>query len=232
MLMRLVAGVMLVVALGWSLGARRAEASKVAPPAEAPDGSAAKPESAEKESGDEDAAARLNPVTFRGFTFPGDLSIWTAVVFVVVLLILGKFAWGPIAQGLQKREQQIADQIAQAEQSNQDARQLLADYQQKLAASHDEVRGIVEQGRRDAEQIGRELVEKAKAEADAERQRALHDIESATSASLKELADRSASLAVELAGKIVRTRLDPKDHARLIQEAVAGFTGSGTNRKL
>ena len=64
-----------------------------------------------------------------------DLALWTAVVFVVLLAVLWKFAWKPIAEGLDKREQHIADQIAEAERNNQDARQLLADYQQKLAAS-------------------------------------------------------------------------------------------------
>jgi F-type H+-transporting ATPase subunit b len=163
--------------------------------------------------------------------FKKDLAIWTAVVFLVLLAILWKFAWGPIAQGLEKREHQIADQISQAEKSNQEARRLLEQYQQKLEASKDEVRGIIDQGRRDAEQLGREMLEKAKADAAAERDRALQQIESATAGALKELAERSATLAVDLAGKIVRTRLNPQDHARLIREAVAQFAGNGSGKK-
>jgi F-type H+-transporting ATPase subunit b len=163
--------------------------------------------------------------------FKKDLAIWTAVVFLVLLAILWRFAWGPIAQGLAKREHQIADQIAQAEHSNQEARRLLEEYQQKLVAARDEVRGIVDQGRRDAEQLGRQMLEKAKADATAERDRALQQIEMATTGALKELAERSATLAVELAGKIVRTQLNPKDHARLVQEAVAKFAGNGSSKK-
>lgn len=175
-------------------------------------------------------AAGLNPINFHGMNFPGDMALWTAIVFVVVLLILWKAAWGPIAEGLTKREQQIAAQIAQAEQSNVEARQLLADYQQKLSTARDEVRAILEQGRRDAEQLGHQLIEKAKGEAATERDRSLAQIEAATGAALKELAERSATLAVQLAGKIVRTKLEPKDHARLIEEAVKGFTGKGSSK--
>jgi F-type H+-transporting ATPase subunit b len=170
----------------------------------------------------------VNPLDFKA-----DLAIWTAVVFLLLLAVLWKFAWGPIAQGLDKREQGIADQIAQAERSNEEARRLLEEYQQKLADSEDEVRGIVEQGRRGAEQVGREIVEKARAEAQAEQQRSLREIETATAGALKELAERGAELAVRLAGKIVRAELKPADHTQLIEEAVSRFpkekTGANGN---
>jgi F-type H+-transporting ATPase subunit b len=150
-------------------------------------------------------------------------------VFVALLLILWKFAWKPIAEGLDKRERRVADEIAAAERANLDAKQLLAQYQQKLSASEGEVREILERGRRDAEQLGRELLDKARAETEVEKQRALREIETATAGAIKELADRSASLAVELAGKIVQTRLDPKAHARLIEEAVSRFAAAKPN---
>ena len=152
-----------------------------------------------------------------------DLALWTAVVFFCLLLILTKFAWGPLAAALDKRERGIADQIAGAEAANQKAKDILAGYEQKLAAAQDQVRAIVEQGRRDAEQAGRELIDKAKEDAKAEYQRAVKQIDAATAAAIKELAGQSATMAVELAGKIVRAQLNPSDHARLIQEAVAGF---------
>ena len=152
-----------------------------------------------------------------------DLALWTAVVFVCLLAILWKFAWKPIAEGLDKREQGVADQIAQAEAANQKAKDILADYDRKLADAQEQVRGILDQGRRDAEQVGRELIDKAKEQAKAEYQRAVGQIDAATAAAIKELADQSATLAVELAGKIVHAKLNPSDHARLIEQAVAGF---------
>jgi F-type H+-transporting ATPase subunit b len=140
-----------------------------------------------------------------------------------LLAILWKFAWGPIVQGLEKREQTIADHIAAAQKSNEDARRLLADYEAKLAGAADEVRGLLEEARRDAEHTKQEILAEAKAGADTERQRALREIEVATDAALKSLAERSADLAIELAGKVVATKLSPGDHARLVQEAMARF---------
>jgi F-type H+-transporting ATPase subunit b len=230
MAMRLVAGIVFVLAAAWCLGIPRGDAfAAQGPVAEAPDGPAAK-EKAEQGHPPGESGPGLNPITWHGINFPGDLALWTGVVFLVVLAILWKYAWRPIADGLEKRERQVAEEIAQAHRSNEEARQLLAQHQQKLAAAADEVRGIVDEGRRSAEQIGRQMLDKARQEAQAERQRALQEIDSATSSALKELADRSATLAVELAGKIVGQRLDPKDHAKLIQEAVADFAGNGTKK--
>jgi F-type H+-transporting ATPase subunit b len=171
-------------------------------------------------------ADAVNPVNAEGYNFRGDLTIWTAVVFLVVLAILYKAAWGPISEGLQKRESEIAAQIAEAQRKNEEARQILVEYEQKLAAARDEVRGLIEQGRRDAEKVGQQLLDKAREESGIERQRAVQQIESATLAALKELADRSATLAVELAGKIVGARLQAADHSRLIEQAVTEFTHS------
>jgi F-type H+-transporting ATPase subunit b len=167
-------------------------------------------------------AAEANPLDWKS-----DLAVWTAVVFLVLLAVLWKFAWKPIAAGLDKREQRIADQISQSERANQDARQLLADYQQKLADSQGEVRGILDQGRRDAEKLARDLLDKAKSEAADQRRRAEQQIDAATSRALEELAQRSATLAVELAGKIVGSQLSPANHAELIEQAVAGFAKKG-----
>ncbi|MBU4400934.1 MAG: F0F1 ATP synthase subunit B, partial [Planctomycetes bacterium] len=183
-----------------------ADVPATAAAASAPEGRSASGHAAEN------PAEALNPITFRGINFRGDLAIWTAVVFLLVMAVLWKFAWRPIADGLDKREQNIADQIADADAANQQAKELLADYERKLDEAGDQVRGILDQGRRDAEQLGRELLEKAKKEADVEQQRAMGRIETATDDALKGLADRSAAMAVELAGRIVREKLDPKDH--------------------
>ena len=153
-----------------------------------------------------------------------DLALWTAVVFVVLLLVLGKFAWRPIANGLEKREQRIADEIASAERSNAEARDLLKEYEKRLATAGEKVQQMLDAARRDAEQVGQQIVEKAQAEAESEHQRALEAIDQAAANALKELARESAALAVDLAGKIVQSKLDPESHSHLIEQAVTSFS--------
>lgn len=160
----------------------------------------------------------INPLDFQS-----DLAVWTLVVFLVLLAILWKFAWRPIADALDKREQGIADQISSAERANADARKLLEEYHRKLAGSEAEVRAILDQGRRDAEEAGQKILEATRDEARREKDRAVREIDAAAGQALKELAERSADLAVELAGKIVQTKMSQADHAQLIEQAVAGF---------
>lgn len=230
MVTRLLAGTILVAVM-WSQGAVGAD-SPAAPASHSGEAPAAEAEGhSGGHSSEGNGGEGLNPITFKGFNFRGDLAIWTGVLFVVVLLILWKAAWGPIAQGLHNREDQIARQIAEAQRGNEEAQRLLLEYEKKLTASQDEVRVIFEQARRDAEKVGREMLEKAKEDSAAERQRALQQIETAVSAATKELADRSATMAVELAGKILGAQLKPQDHTRLIHEAVAQFQGQRNGKK-
>lgn len=166
-------------------------------------------------------SGNINPTAWE--EVQGDLAVWTAAVFLVVLGVLWKFAWGPLAGGLDRREQQVADQIAQAEESNRQAKDLLAQYEQKLVDSKDEIREILDRARHNAEQLSREMLDQAKQEARAEQQRAVQQIDAATAGALKELAERSSTLAVSLAGKILRVELKAEDHSRLIEQAMADF---------
>jgi F-type H+-transporting ATPase subunit b len=181
-----------------------------------------------KAEADEAHGGGMNPLDPAAWKL--DLALWTFVVFVVLLAVLGKFAWKPLAAGLDKRERGVAQQIAQAEAANQQARQLLADYEQKLAAARDEVRGILDEARRDAERLGKDLLDKAHADAEAERQRALREIDTATAHALKEIADRTATMAVDLAGRIVHAKLNPKDHVKLIEQAIGNYVGGPPSR--
>lgn len=155
-----------------------------------------------------------------------DLAIWTFVVFLVLLGVLWKFAWGPIAEALEKREHGIADQIAAAHKANDDARGLLAQYEQRLAHAQDEVRAILDEARRDAEHTKQQIVAAANAEAQSLRERSLRDIRTATDQGIKEIAETSANMAVELAGKIVGTQLKAQDHSRLVQDAIARYSST------
>lgn len=159
-----------------------------------------------------------------------DLAIWTLVVFIVLLVVLKRFAWGPIIEGLDRREHSVADHIAQAERTHDQAQELLAEYERKLSAAAGEVRELLEEARRDAEHTKQEILVEAKAGAEAEKARALREIESAADAAVESLAERSVDLAVDLAGKIVQAQLSREDHVQLIQDAMAKFPAATPSR--
>ena len=75
--------------------------------------------------------------------FAGDVgtAIWTVVIFAVVLLVLGKFAWGPILDGLQSREEFISDSLAKAKEDREAAEARLREYEEKLSSARAEATG-------------------------------------------------------------------------------------------
>jgi F-type H+-transporting ATPase subunit b len=158
-----------------------------------------------------------------------DLAIFSAIVFLLLMVILRKFAWGPIASGLEKREGHIAGEIAAAEMANLEAKGLLSQYQAKLDAAQAEVRTILDDARKNAERMHQELLAKAKTEATAETERAKREIEGAKDAAMRELATVATDQALALAGKLLQQKLQPADHARLIDDALAKFPMTKAN---
>ncbi len=149
-----------------------------------------------------------------------DLAIWTVVVFALLLAVLGKFAWGPICKALDEREQGIASQIDEAHRSNEEARRLLAEHEEKVAKASDEVREMLDKAKADAESQKASILAAAEAAAKSEKDRAVREIHAAKNTALEQLAESSVDQALGLAGSIVGKKLDKKDHASLIQDAL------------
>jgi F-type H+-transporting ATPase subunit b len=153
-----------------------------------------------------------------------DLAIATLIVFLLLAAILTKFAWGPIAAGLEKREQTIAKQIADAEHASAMAAKQLQEYERKLAAATEEARAIVAQSRQDAVIAKDKIVAEAQAAAAKERDRAVADITSAKNQALQEIAEQSVTTAISLASNIIRREIKPEDHDKLISESLQKFS--------
>ena len=173
------------------------------------------------------AAAEGKGPSLNPLEFATDTAVWTLVVFLGVVAILYKFAFGPIAKALDQREQGILGNIASAQKQNDDAKELLQQYQSKLDASKDEVRQIIEAAKQDAQRQAEDIVTRARDAAGLERERAMKEIESATTSALQSIAERSATLATNLAGKMIRAEVRPEQHRSLIDAALEEFTTRG-----
>ena len=152
-----------------------------------------------------------------------DLALASLVVFLCLLLLLSKFAWRPVMEGLEARERGIAANIEEAKRSADMAAAQLRQYEAKLAAATEESREILNQARKDAEAARERIMAEAQAIAARERQRAIEDIQSAKNVALQEMTQKSVDLAVAMAGRLVRRQLKPEDHAQLIREMLEQF---------
>lgn len=166
-----------------------------------------------------------------GDVFSGNLgnAIWTVVVFLALLYVLGKFAWGPLLKGLQGREQFIRLSLEQARDQRDEAHALLEKYEAKLAEARGEVEEILDEARRDAGVLRQREEQRAKEEAEKMIARAKREIDIATETAVKDLYANASRLSVDVARRILQRELDPEDHARLIDDAVRSFESRQAN---
>ena len=160
-------------------------------------------------------AATPNPMAFSP-----DLAVFSFIVFLLLVMILGKFAWPAISQALDERERHIADNISAAEARHEDAKRLLAEHEAKLAAAAGEVRALLEEARRDADVTKRRIEEEGRKAATEEIARATREIQRAKEGAIQELAVASANTAIELARKVVREKLTGDQQSQLVREAL------------
>lgn len=149
-----------------------------------------------------------------------DLGIYTLIVFGLLVFVLGRFAWGPMMRGLDKREETIRKAHEDAENARAEAEKVLAEVQARLARTHEEIRAMLDEARRDAQGVKDQMRADAAAEIQAERNRIRREIEIARDDALKEIYEQSVQLAAIMSTKAIQRELSPSDHNRLLDDAV------------
>jgi F-type H+-transporting ATPase subunit b len=147
-------------------------------------------------------------------------AVWTLTIFVIVVAVLGKFAWGPILKLLQDREEFIHRAVAEAKRDRLEAEARLKEYTDKLQAAHGEAAAMLQDARRDAERLRAELREKARAEADTIIKTAERQIQLETARALQQIRHEAADLSVMIASKLIQRNLSKEDNERLIEDAL------------
>src|SRR5512146_2318511 len=96
---------------------------------------------------------------------PG-LSLWTAITFLLLLVVLSKFAWAPIVRMLDERERSIREAIEQAKRERAEAERMLGEQKASLAAAQREAAALAQSSKQEVEVLRVELTAKARKEAE------------------------------------------------------------------
>lgn len=150
---------------------------------------------------------------------PG-LVFWTIVSFVLLLVILRKFAWGPILKALEDREHTIARALSSAEEANKKAEAVLAEQKALLARAESDAETVRETARRDAEARAAQMHAEALAKAEALLDRARREIALEESRAVAAVRKEAASLAIEAATRLLKRSVDTTDNRRLVDEFI------------
>lgn len=145
----------------------------------------------------------------------------TLVVFVVLMILLKKFAWGPLMGIMQQREELVANEIESAEKSRKEAHELLEEQRSLLKEARTEAQAIVENAKQQAILQKEEIVSSAKAEAVRLQESAKRDIESEKEKAIAAVREEVVSLSVLAATKVLNKEVSTEDNRTLIEETIA-----------
>jgi F-type H+-transporting ATPase subunit b len=152
------------------------------------------------------------------------LMVWTLVIFVILVFVLSKYAFGPITASVEAREKALEDAINGAKRDREEAAALLAEHRANLAASRGEAQKIIADARVAAERVRAELVEQAHAEQAAMLARARQEIESEKTRAIAELRREAVELAIAGASKVIEQNLDQDSNRKLVESFLASVT--------
>jgi F-type H+-transporting ATPase subunit b len=153
-------------------------------------------------------------------------AVWTLAIFVIVVILLGKFAWGPVLALLQQREAFIHKSLSDAKRDRDEAEARLKEYAVKLQSAQREAVAILEEARRDAERLREELRGRAKTEAETLIKNAQRQVQVETTRALQQIRQEAVDLSVQIASKLLQRNISKEDNEKLITDALKQIESS------
>lgn len=177
----------------------------------------------------EEESASSNPANPNILELEAPLAIWSLVVFLILFGLLRAFAWKPIMKALDDREHNQERMLRETEEARAESARLLAEHEKQLAAAAETIRGLIDQGRKDAQTAADAIVKKAQDDAESARKSAHAEINAARDQALAEIWSKTSDLAVAVAGKVLAKSLSDDDHRRLIAAAIDSLPSAAAN---
>jgi F-type H+-transporting ATPase subunit b len=146
------------------------------------------------------------------------LSVWTAVTFGILIIVLGKFAWGPILQMIETREKTIAEAIESAKRERAAAEAAAGEMRAALEQARVAAAELVRKNQQEVAAAKAELMAAAKKESEDLLQAARRTITEEKQQAIAELRAQAVDLAIEAAGKLVQNSMDKQKQKQLVEE--------------
>lgn len=150
---------------------------------------------------------------------PG-LFVWTILTFLLLFLLLAKFAWKPLLKALSEREEKIRTSLEDAEKARLELERLNTEGEGIANRARAEAQSIVAEGKAAAEKIRGEIEAEAKVKASAIVAQAEKQITAEKAQAISEIRGEVASLSLQIAEKLLRRNLSQQDNAALIRESL------------
>lgn len=158
------------------------------------------------------------------FTFSS--FIIAIVSFGILMLLISKYAFGPLMGVMEQRRKLVLDQIQGAEQDRKQADALLAEQKAALEQVRSEAKAIIEQARVTSGKQAEDMIRQAKEEAARIKEEALRDIETEKNLAVAALRSQVSAMSVMIASKIIEKQIDEKSQEQLVEHYLKEVGGN------
>ena len=153
----------------------------------------------------------------------GGLMVWTAVVFIILLVVVKRYAFGPIIGAVEAREKALEKAIADAKTDRDEAARLLAEQRAGIQTARNEAQKLIVEGRQVGEKIRGEMIEETRAQQQEMLERARREIESEKVRAIAELRREAVDLAIAGASKVIEKNLDDSSNRRIVESFLSSI---------
>jgi len=167
----------------------------------------------------EHGGAEIDP---RELLHPANVAaaIWAWCIFAALLFVLWKFAWGPIANGLSAREKRISESLKKAEEVEKAAREITETNRKLLAKAQQDAQQIVADARTAGQKAADDVLAKAAAEVDAQRERFTRETQLLVDKARADLRRETVDLTIEATSRLLGRTITDADGRRLAEQAL------------
>ncbi len=153
----------------------------------------------------------------------GGLLAWTVITFVLLLVVLKKVAWGPILTALEDRESEIKSALDSAKLAREEAEKVSQDYEEKVQKAQHEAQQIVAEGKAAGERMKADIEASAKAKADEMIVKAKEQIDAERTKAIQDIQSVVVDISLSAASKIIEKNLDTSDNRKLVDDTIEGI---------
>ncbi|ALS24530.1 MULTISPECIES: F0F1 ATP synthase subunit B [Paenibacillus] len=158
------------------------------------------------------------------FTFSS--FIIAIISFGILMLLISKYAFGPLMGVMEQRRKLVLDQLQSAEQDRKQADALLAEQKAALEQVRSEAKAIIEQARVTSGKQAEDIIRQAKEEAARIKEEALRDIETEKNLAVAALRSQVSAMSVMIASKIIEKQIDEKSQEQLVEHYLKEVGGN------
>jgi F-type H+-transporting ATPase subunit b len=164
---------------------------------------------------------------FNPFEFAQGATFWTVVIFLLALLPMWKFVFGPITAALDERDRKVDEALAAAERARREAEEQTAATRSELEKARAEAKAMVDEATSRAERQAEAELARARSEAERQLQQARQEIEAQKQKALEDIRREVVDLAVGSAAAVLGRSVEGDDNRRIVDEFLSQAGGAG-----